>query len=193
MRPNKHQTVRGADWLLVLGIGLGVGAGGAVARHELEWAFTWWESMRAMVGMQPPMETVPQPSELDRARAVQRRLRGQLADLEIQRRELEGRIRLLEIRSPLDVARSSSEDEQSKRRSQLDAHARQLIEIRAQIEGGQAMLRRVDRLVQEREIGATIDHADQNLLLEAAELVWTADPGRTGPNAVIENSEWSAR
>lgn len=190
IRPNKHQTVLVAGWLLVLGIGLGVGAGIAITRHQPEWAFAWWGSVRSMVDMQPPMETVPQPSELDRARDVQRRLHANLADLEIRRRELEGRIRLLEIRTPLDFSRNSSDEEQSKRRSQLDAHARQLTEIRAQIEEGQAMLRRVDRLVQEREIGTTIGHADQDLLLEAAELLWTADPGRTGPNSVIENSPW---
>jgi len=47
------------------------------------------------------------------------------------------------------------------------------------------MLRRVDRLVHELEIGATIEQADGDLLLDAAELVWTEDPGRSGPHALI--------
>ena len=188
MRRNKHRRGRAKGCVLVVGVLLGVA--GTIVYQQPERACVWWESLRGMVGNRPTGESCAQPSALDQARGVQRRLRERLAELEIRRRELDGRIRLLEIRSPLDIERGQSDAEQSKRRSQREAYARQAIEIQTQIEAGQTMLQRVDRLVQEHEIGATIERADRDLLLEAAELLWTEDPGRTGPNAVIPADDW---
>lgn len=188
MRRKKHRMGRAKACVLVVGVMLGVA--GTIACQQADRAFAWWESLRGMVGSRSAIESSPQPSALDQARGVQRRLRERLAELELQRRELEGRIRLLEIRSPPEIERGQSEDDQQKRRSQCDAYARQLVEIQAQFKAGQTMLQRVDRLVQEHEIGATIEQADRDLLLEAAELLWTEDPGRTGPNAVIPAGDW---
>ncbi len=193
MRRTRYRAGRASGCLLIIGVVLGVA--GTIAYQQPDRAYAWWQRLCGMVAGPPMVESRPQPSALDRARLVQRRLRNHLPHLEIERRELDGRIRLLEVQSPLDIERGQSEDEQQNRRSQRDAYARQLVEVHRQIEAGIAMLRRVDRLVQEQEIGAAIKQADGDLLLEAAELLWTEDPGRTGPNAllhdtVIHDTDW---